>query len=76
MDADLFAWWLDRAEPGARLAYYHGHLAMDREGDDVRGALADAAMQASEAGWVTLTQRRLGEHSYTYYATRTSELRG
>lgn len=75
MTADLFGWWLDRAKPGARLAYYRGHLAMDRE-DPAHAALADAAMQASEAGWVTLTQRRLGEDLYIYYATRTSEILG
>lgn len=76
MTADLFGRWLGRAEPGDRLTYYHGHLAIDREGSPEHGALADAAMQASEAGWVTLTQRRLGEHSYVYYATRTSEILG
>ena len=72
--------WLVRAKPGEQLEYHRGHLFWDRSpasdlAEDERRALAklaDAALQAAEAGFVYLVQRRNGPFDFSYLATKAS----
>lgn len=79
MTADLFADWLRRAPPGARLVYHRGHLAIDRDPEasalpePARAALADlagAVWAAAGSGQVALVQQRLGPGTWACLAIR------
>ena len=72
-----FCAWLAQAEPGERLTYHVGHLAIDRlavlapvgdAGGKRLGALADCALRAAEAGLCHLVQHRLGPDRFVYVA--------
>ena len=70
--------WLERAEPGQRLAYHRGLLLRDRSpasklaGGDRRALarIADAVFQAAEQGRVLLVQRRHGPFDFSYLAIK------
>jgi len=73
-----FDTWLLRAEPGEPLIYHVGHLHIGTlygVPDPVRIALAARVREASEAGFVALTQMRHGDN-FSYLATRTGEIAG
>jgi len=72
-----FCAWLGQANPGDRLAYHRGMLAMDASIDgqtpksDARRELARVARRAwwaAEKGLVHLVQRRNGPDDFTYTA--------
>lgn len=77
-NVEFFEHWLTGAPAGQSWCYHQGYLAVDREqfGGSEVAALAQRAWRASEEGFVLLTQRRLGEGSYEYLATRTAEILG
>lgn len=69
--------WVDVAEPGARLAYHRGFLALDmtptlstfaRSEMERLRATADTAYRLSELGRVHLVQERLGPDRFAYLA--------
>jgi hypothetical protein len=72
--------WLVRAKPGEQLEYHRGHLFWNRSpasdlAEDERRALAklaDTALQAAEAGFVYLVQRRNGPFDFSYLAIKAS----
>jgi hypothetical protein len=67
--------WLAVAAPGAELVYATGFLAVDNDSKNAGyqhlEELRLVALQASNAGFVTLTQRRLAFGEYEYIATKT-----
>jgi hypothetical protein len=75
--AAFFA-WLERAEPGQRLAYHRGFLARDRsptsklaEADRRTVAeIAEAVFRAAGHGRVHLVQRRHGPFDFSYLAIK------
>jgi hypothetical protein len=75
--AAFFA-WLERAEPGQRLAYHRGLLLRDRapESKLTKGErravaqIADAVFEAAEQGRVLLVQRRHGPSDFSYLAVK------
>lgn len=76
---DCFLDWLSYARPGEKYTYHTGHLAVSRDPErnpdhwETIDDLASAVMRMSDEGWVTLTQRRIGDDASHYIATRTSE---
>jgi hypothetical protein len=77
-----FSKWLWDINGGRRFMYYKGFLAKDRwnnwqlETPTVNRPvddLAKAAWGAYEAGLVHLTQSRVGDDEYAYWATKTKE---
>jgi hypothetical protein len=76
--------WLDRAQPGNRVVYHLGFLAVDRsctsslnEGERRHlDALATAAGSAAAAGIVHLVQERLAAGTFRYLAVRALQKRG
>lgn len=75
--------WFGDSRPGDVVAYYRGDLAydrdpanfptLDREGSERLagiGAVADSVKRDVKAGYLILTQRKLGESNYEYLATR------
>jgi hypothetical protein len=70
--------WLARANPGEQFEYHRGHLIWDRSpasdlAEHERQAvaeMADTALQAAEAGFVHLVQRRNGPFDFSYLASR------
>lgn len=81
---DSFGQWLKKAKPGDRVVYYEGFLLQDRTSwivfADSSVAIPQAAVRAAaneawaayEMGSVILTQKRLGDGDYIYYATKRS----
>jgi hypothetical protein len=83
-----FRIWLLYATAGDTYIYHTGNLAEDRHSDPALAPwapaewtdkLATTVWQASEAGLVILSQRRMREEGYAlsafaYLATRTSEM--
>lgn len=74
-----FQYWLDNPEDVKQCKYYVGNLGNDRylkwalihpEINIPVNALAEAAWDAHIAGKVHLTQRKLGDGRYAYYATK------
>jgi len=58
---------------GERARYHIGYLARDLNGPTDGARLRDlfgVVRRASNGGYVVLTQRRLGEGLYEYFATR------
>ena len=75
--ADAFDKWLDQAEPGKRIEYHRGALAIDREpristlAERHRQELvriADRAMALAGEGQVLLLQERRGTDDFSYVA--------
>ena len=75
--ADTFDKWLDQAEPGKRIEYHRGALAIDRAprisslAEQHRKELvriADRAMALAEDGRVLLRQERRGTDEFSYLA--------
>ena len=75
--ADAFDKWLDQAEPGRRIEYHRGALAIDRQprisslAERNRQELvriADRAMALAEEGRVLLLQERRGKNDFSYVA--------
>ena len=70
--------WLARANSGEQFEYHRGHLIWDRSSasdlaEHERQAVAevaDTALQAAEAGFVHLVQRRNGPFDFSYLATK------
>ena len=63
----------DRSVRGERARYHIGYLARDVKGptDGVRlRDLLRVVRRASNGGYVVLTQRRVSEDLYEYFATR------
>ena len=83
-----FALWLKHSLPNSQTVYHRGNLVRDRagrllyEGETVQQVptvyseavdyVALAAWRAMEKHYVLLTQRKAGEASFEYLATRTS----
>jgi hypothetical protein len=83
-----FALWLVRSLPNSQTIYHRGNLAGDRagklvyEGETVRHVptvyseavdhVASTAWLAMENRYVRLSQRKAGEASFEYLATRTN----
>jgi hypothetical protein len=81
-DENAFVDWLVDAKPGETLAYYRGHLAVDRDskqsrlGDSKRRKLSHLAgrvMESCEKKHVLIVQRRMGQNDSIYLAIRTDE---
>jgi len=81
-DENAFVDWLVDAKHGDTLAYYRGHLAIDR--DPLQSTLsefrrlklthlADRALECCERGQVLLVQRRVEKNDWVYLAIRSSE---
>jgi hypothetical protein len=77
--------WVAQAEPGARLTYWRGYLALDRTGfgrfagtSDRAGLslLGARAHDLAERGLVHLVQHRHGPEDYSYFAVARSRSRG
>jgi hypothetical protein len=75
--ADEFDKWLDQAEPGKRIEYHRGALAIDRAprisslAEPHRKELvriADRAMALAAEGGVLLLQERRGTDDFSYMA--------
>lgn len=70
---DNVAYLIHAMRKGSSLTYHKGFLALDKDAHrfsaDIR-KLARAVWTLYEAGFVTLTQRRLGPFSYEYIAVR------
>ncbi len=73
--------WLDRAQPGQRVEYWNGRLAIAIDAEECRTSrwdsrpvreLADMAYDAWERGRVELVQRREGENDFAYLAVARS----
>ena len=72
-----FLAWVQQAEPGDRLQYHRGFLALDtfavisglsdKERADL-GKLADRAFCTAEQGLVHLVQERIGTDNFAYIA--------
>lgn len=56
---------------GQTIAYHTGFLAQDRDGTYGLNEFAKYLYEASEGGFVLLTQKRLGPRHFEYRATRT-----
>ena len=83
-----FALWLRHSRPNSQTVYHRGNLSRDRAGNLVFDGetvkqiptvyseaveyVASAAWRAMENHHVLLTQRKVGEASFEYLATRTS----
>ncbi len=74
---EAFCGWLGKAEPGERIEYHRGCLCLDRDRDysqlsdkDRRELihLADRVASLAEEGRLILTQRRVGESVFSYFA--------
>jgi hypothetical protein len=77
-----FLAWVSQAEPGDRLAYHRGFLAVDcdmtvgnlsAEDRKTLGNLAHKARGAFEVGLVDLVQERLGVDRFAYIAIARSK---
>jgi len=76
-DEISFCAWVAQAEPGGRLQYHRGFLAIDtfalfsgrseKERAELR-KLADRSFWAAEAGLVHLVQERIGTDQFAYIA--------
>lgn len=78
MNQALFLSWLSQAQPGNRITYHTGFLAIDRsvfvKGLPVKeketiGRLADCALKLADRGLVHLIQRRVKD-GYEYIAEK------
>ncbi len=76
-----FALWLRHSLPNSQIVYHRGNLSRDRAGNLVFNGetvseaveyVASAAWRAMENHHILLTQRKVGEASFEYLATRTS----
>lgn len=70
MNLERLTKWLEEAEVGDRVMYLQADWA-GRKKD-----VTDLMMAAAENGKVVLTQKKMGEGVYNYYATRCSEKTG
>lgn len=72
-----FVDWLTAAKAGGRCIYHRGFLARDRDksfdGNHELNLLADMAGDKAKAQKVALTQKRLGDGDYLYFASRLPE---
>ncbi len=75
--------WLWAYHDERRFKYYEGHLCQDRytvwaiedpEVNEPIDTLATEVFNAYLAGQVLLTQKRLGDGTYAYWATKTKEM--
>jgi hypothetical protein len=57
--------WRDTAQPGERRIYFTGFLGRTAE-----FVLKEIVGAAYLAGWLDLTQKRLGDERYQYFITR------
>ena len=78
---DELASWLDRAQPGQRIEYWRGALAIAIDAEQCRTSrwdsrpvreIADMAYDAWEWGKVELVQRREGVDDFAYLAVARS----
>lgn len=81
--------WIAKSHKGDRFTYHTGHLVHDRafranlahSGGFLKvrviplDNIAKAAVEAYEAGYVVLAQKRLGEDVFEYLAIRTKKYR-
>lgn len=70
MDANAFADWLEDAAPGVRACYFEGELARERTINAEASVLAELAQYCAKVGRVCLTQRKIGEGCFKYFATK------
>jgi hypothetical protein len=79
LDENRLVDWIVDAKPHDCIAYYRGHLALDRcestgvlRSVDRRrlATVANRVMVASEQGLVFPVQKRIGPHDYLYLAVR------
>lgn len=66
MNLERLRKWLEEAEVGDRIMY------MQADWSGRKPEIRDLMMEAAEAGNVVLTQKRLGDGVYNYFATRCS----
>ena len=77
---DTFRKWLRHARRGDRFCYYEGFLMLDRgnvdnkdtrtEDQNAINYFAGIVWDAAKKGAVSLTQKRRGKCSYSYYAQK------
>lgn len=76
-DSAAFTAWLLRAQPGERLTYWRGHLAIDASAlashlpieERVRlQDVSDLAWRMAQKGWIHLLQQRHGASDFSYVA--------
>lgn len=79
--------WIASSHKGDRFVYHLGNLMHDKSfrvtlattggftmiTNVPLGKIADAALEAYEAGYVVLTQQRVGEDMFRYLAVRTKK---
>jgi hypothetical protein len=79
-----FGGWLARAEPGERLKYHRGLLAIDRSKGTSSlkeperrklAAVADHALALADRGKLHLLQERHGNGDYSYWAVASASAR-
>ena len=70
MNLERIKKWLDESVPGDRIMYLQSDWAGRRP------EIQKIMMKAAERGLVALTQKRLGEGRYNYYATRVTPKSG
>jgi hypothetical protein len=77
IDSAAFTAWLLRAEPGERLTYWRGYLAVDASplASQLSGeerlrleGVSDLAWRMAQKGWVHLLQQRHGAGDFSYVA--------
>ena len=72
--ADTVRTWVAHAVPGAREPYYEGFLWVDRKENAEADETAKALWRCAERGQVMLTQQRVGDGHYIYFATRSGQV--
>jgi hypothetical protein len=77
IDSAAFTAWLLRAEPGERLTYWRGYLAIDASplASQLSGEerlrlqeVSDLAWRMAQKGWIHLVQQRHGASDFSYVA--------
>jgi hypothetical protein len=77
IDSAAFTAWLLRAEPGERLTYWRGYLAVDASplASQLSGEerlrlqeVSDLAWRMAQKGWIHLVQQRHGASDFSYVA--------
>jgi hypothetical protein len=80
-----FLAWIDRAQPGDRIAYHEGLLGVDRARgpsalpDPIRteiNRVASIAMDLADAGHLLLAQHRVAEDRIAYLAIMPTQTKG
>lgn len=72
-ELEQFRDWMFAADHGERCLYHIGMMMVDQENRPNLKDLGDYAALMADCGAISITQKRIGEGMYQYYACRTDK---